>query len=101
MKKFPPLVLLLILAGSAEASDFCAGVGLFARAGAMFRDQGKTEQQTLAAVEDGSDKLDEDTKTVVRYFVLFGYRGSQTPDQAFASAESKCQRYEAYSAEKH
>ncbi len=100
MKKHLTLSLLLVLASSVQASDFCTGIGLFARAGALYRDQGSTEQQALAAVEEGSKKLDADTRTVIRYFVRFGYRGNQTPDQAFASAESKCLAYEANSAKK-
>ena len=66
----------------------------------MLRDQGNTEQQAIAAVEEGRDKLDPDTKAVVRYFVRFGYSGNQTPDQAFASAEQKCRKYEADNAKK-
>ncbi|WP_152222823.1 hypothetical protein [Pseudomonas sp. SCB32] len=100
MKKCLPLLLLSALSSGAQASDFCTGIGLFARAGALYRDQGSTEQQALAAVEDGRDKLDADTRTVIRYFVRFGFRGNQTPDEAFASAESKCLQYEAQDAKK-
>jgi len=100
MKKRLPLLLLSVLASGAQASDFCTGIGLFARAGALYRDQGSTEQQALAAVEEGRDKLDADTRTVIRYFVRFGFRGNQTPDEAFASAESKCLQYEAHNAKK-
>ncbi len=98
MKKLTTLVLLQILATNSQASDFCTGIGLFARAGAMFRDQGSTEQQAIEAVDEGSREYDADTKVVVRYFVRFGYRGNQTPDQASASAEQKCRQYEADSA---
>ncbi|MCP8466099.1 hypothetical protein NK553_19280 [Pseudomonas sp. ZM23] len=94
MKKLTALLLLMTLAASVQASDFCTGIGLFARAGAMYRDQGKTEQQAISALHDGSAKLDTDTQVVVRYFVRFGYHGDQTPDQAFASAEEKCRQYE-------
>ncbi|MFZ5958541.1 hypothetical protein ACOXVJ_13630 [Pseudomonas knackmussii] len=99
MKKLFVLVMLLILATSSQASEFCTGIGLFARAGAMYRDQGTTEEQAIAAVDQGSSKYDADTKVVVRYFLRFGYRGNQTPDQAFASAEQKCRQYEIESAE--
>ncbi|MDN6857322.1 hypothetical protein QO207_12070 [Pseudomonas sp. CAN2814] len=94
MKKLTALLLLTTLASGAQASDFCTGVGLFARAGALYRDQGKTEQQAIAAIHDGSAKLDADTQVIVRYFVRFGYHGDQTPDQAYANAELKCRQYE-------
>lgn len=101
MKNPSALILLLIVATSAQSSEFCTGIGLFARAGAMLRDQGNSEQQAITAVEEGHGKLDPDTKAVVRYFVRFGYRGNQTPDQAFASAEQKCRQYEADNARKN
>ena len=101
MKKLAALAMLLIFATNTHASEFCTGIGLFARAGAMYRDQGSTEQQAIAAVDEGSRKYDADTRVVVRYFIRFGYRGNQTPDQAFTSAEQKCQGYEAESAEKN
>ena len=97
MKKLTALFLLMTLASGAQASDFCTGIGLFARAGALYRNEGKTEQQAIAAVHEGSAKLDLDTQVVVRYFVRFGYHGDQTPDEAFANAEQKCRQYEAYS----
>ncbi|TLP78682.1 hypothetical protein FEA48_05640 [Pseudomonas nitroreducens] len=97
MKKLTALLLLMPLAAGAQASDFCTGIGLFARAGALYRNEGKTEQQAIAAVHEGSAKLDADTQMVVRYFVRFGYHGGQTPDQASANAEQKCRQYEAYS----
>ncbi|KJJ94827.1 hypothetical protein UB43_27510 [Pseudomonas sp. 21] len=97
MKTLTALLLLMPLAAGAQASDFCTGIGLFARAGALYRNEGKTEQQAIAAVHDGSAKLDADTQVVVRYFVRFGYHGDQTPDQAFANAEQKCRQYETYS----
>lgn len=100
MKKLTALVLLLISTAIAQASDFCTGIGLFARVGAMYRDQGSSEEQAIAAVDERSSEYDADTKVVVRYFVRFGYRGHQTPDQAFASAEQKCRHYEAESAKK-
>jgi hypothetical protein len=96
MKKLTALFLLTILSAGTQASDFCTGVGLFARAGALYRNEGKTEQQAIAAVHEGSAKLDADTQVIVRYFVRFGYHGDQTPDQAFANAEQKCRQYEAY-----
>lgn len=97
MKKLTALLLLTALGTGAQASDFCTGVGLFARAGALYRDEGKTEQQAISALHDGSAKLDADTQVIVRYFVRFGYHGDQSPDQAFANAEQKCRQYEAYS----
>lgn len=101
MKIFTAPLLLTLLATSTQASDFCTGIGLFAHAGAMYRDQGSTEQQAISAVDQGSAKLDADTQIVARYFVRFGYRGNQTPDQAFASAEQKCRQYETYSESKN
>jgi len=95
MKKLTALFLLMILSAGVQASDFCTGIGLFARAGALYRDEGKTEQQAIAAVHERSAKLDADTQVIVRYFVRFGYHGDQTPDQASANAEQKCQQYEA------
>jgi hypothetical protein len=96
MKKLTTLLLLMTLAASAQASEFCTGIGLFARAGALYRDEGKTEQQAIAAVHARSTELDADTQLIVRYFVRFGYHGDQTPDQASANAEQKCRQYEAY-----
>lgn len=96
MKKLTALFLLMTLAASGQASDFCTGVGLFAHAGATYRDQGSTEQQAIAAADKRSAQLDPDTQTIVRYFVRFGYRGNQTPEQADASAELKCRQFEAY-----
>ncbi|MDH0292358.1 hypothetical protein N7414_24830 [Pseudomonas sp. GD04087] len=94
MLRLTALFLLASLATSGQASDFCKGVGLFAHAGAAYRDQGSTEQQAISAVDARSSKLDPDTRLIARYFVRFGYRGDQTPDQAFASAELKCQQFE-------
>lgn len=96
MKKLTALFLLMTLAASGQASDFCTGVGLFAHAGATYRDQGGTEQQAIAAADKRSAQLDPDTQTIVRYFVRFGYRGNQTPEQADASAELKCRQFEEY-----
>lgn len=97
MTKLTTLFLLTSLVTGAQASDFCTGIGLFARAGALYRDEGRTEQQAIEAVHEGSTKLDTDTQMIVRYFVRFGYQGDQTPDQAFANAEQKCRQYETYS----
>ncbi|MBD9514292.1 MULTISPECIES: hypothetical protein [Pseudomonadaceae] len=97
MNKLTAMLLLMTLASSAQASDFCTGIGLFARAGALYRNEGKTEQQAIAAIHEGSAKLDADTQVIVRYFVRFGYHGNQTPDQASANAEQKCRQYEASS----
>lgn len=94
MTKLTALILPLLFTTTAQASDFCTGVGLFAHAGATYRDQGSTEQQAISAVDERSAKLDPDTRMIVRYFVRFGYRGDQTPDQAFASAELKCKQFE-------
>lgn len=94
MKKLTVLFLLMTLATHAQASDFCTGVGLFAHAGATYRDQGSTEQHAISAVDKRSATLDQDTQVIARYFVRFGYRGNQTPDQAFASAELKCHQFE-------
>lgn len=96
MKRLTALFLLMTLAASVQASDFCTGVGLFAHAGATYRDQGSTEQQAIADADKRSAQLDPDTQTIVRYFVRFGYRGNQTPEQADASAELKCRQFEAY-----
>ncbi|MCE4073269.1 MULTISPECIES: hypothetical protein [Pseudomonas] len=96
MKRLTALFLLMTLAASGQASDFCTGVGLFAHAGATYRDQGNTEQQAIAAADKRSAQLDPDTQTIVRYFVRFGYRGNQTPEQADASAELKCRQFEAF-----
>ncbi|OBY90209.1 hypothetical protein A6723_010850 [Pseudomonas sp. AU11447] len=96
MKRLTALFLLMTLAASVQASDFCTGVGLFAHAGATYRDQGSTEQQAIADADKRSAQFDPDTQTIVRYFVRFGYRGNQTPEQADASAELKCQQFEAY-----
>ncbi|WP_315810100.1 hypothetical protein [Pseudomonas sp. C9-3] len=95
MKRLTALFLLMTLAASGQASDFCTGVGLFAHAGATYRDQGNTEQQAIAAADKRSAQLDPDTQTIVRYFVRFGYRGNQSPEQADASAELKCRQFEA------
>lgn len=95
MKKLTALLLMAAVTGSANASDFCTGVGFFAHAGAAYRDQGSTEQQAVSAVDERSAKLDQDTQLIARYFVRFGYRGTQTPDQAFTSAEQKCRQFEA------
>ncbi|MBB4867340.1 hypothetical protein HNP46_006251 [Pseudomonas nitritireducens] len=94
MKKLTLLFLLTTLAAGAQASEFCTGIGLFARAGAMYRDEGRTEQQAVAAVHERNATLDADTQVIVRYFVRFGYQGEQTPDEAFAAAEQKCRQYE-------
>ncbi|MFR0690256.1 hypothetical protein ACLUTX_12725 [Enterobacterales bacterium AE_CKDN230030158-1A_HGKHYDSX7] len=96
MKKLAALFVLVALAIQAQASDFCTGVGLFAHAGATYRDQGNTEQQAVEAVDKRSAQLDPDTQLIARYFVRFGYRGNQTPEQADASAEQKCRQFEEY-----
>lgn len=95
MRKLTAL-LLLILTTSAQASDFCTGVGLFAHAGATYRDQGITEQQAIAAVDKRSAHLDPDTQLIAKYFVRFGYRGNHPPEQADASAAQKCRQFEEY-----
>lgn len=94
MKVLTALPLLMVLVANAQASDFCTGIGLFAHAGATYRDQGSTEQQALSAVDERSAKLDSDTRLLIRYFVRMGYRGGQTPEQAFASAQQICRQYE-------
>jgi len=96
MKSLTALFLLMAFAIHAQASDFCTGVGLFAYAGATYRDQGSTEQQAVAAADERSAQLAPDTQLIVRYFVRFGYRGDQTPEQANASAEQKCRQFEEY-----
>jgi len=95
MKFLAAWLLLMVFVANTQASDFCMGVGFFAHAGATYRDQGSTEQQAISAVDKRSSQLDSNTQLIIRYFVRFGYRGTQTPDQAFESARQKCRQFEA------
>lgn len=92
------LLLLLVLTGSVQASEQCEGVGLLAKAGALYREKGLTEQEAIATVDAHAHMQDSAVLSMTKAVVLLGYHGGLAPDQAAANMESQCNQFEAQSA---
>jgi hypothetical protein len=84
--------LLLPLYAAAEDSPVCEGAGLFAMAGAIYRDKHFSFEEADRAVIEHAHNADSDELRFARFYSASGYKSSLTPDAAYTWAKAHCLR---------
>lgn len=86
-------ILVLLMLVQAHADDvlhnLCEGAGLVAKSGAMYRDDGDSEDTMRAEIKSRA-KGSASTETIANWYAEQGYRSNKTPAQAYHWGVAHC-----------
>lgn len=93
LKPLIACILILLLASQVRADEvvqnLCEGAGLVAKAGAMYRDNGDSEDTMRAELKRRANGS-ASTETLATWYAEQGYRSNKTPAQAYYWGVAHC-----------